>query len=127
MQSSRVVLLVDDDPDIRDSVGECLRDEGYEVHTAGNGQEALDRLSDGLRPSVILLDLMMPVLNGFEVLQALRDRHDWRGIPVVIVSANRGYEAEDMRGVFDILRKPVPLERMLETIERALATAALPA
>ncbi|HET7788254.1 MAG TPA: response regulator [Myxococcales bacterium] len=125
MPASRAVLLVDDDPDIRDSVGECLRDEGYEVHTAGNGQEALDRLSYGLRPSVILLDLMMPVLNGFEVLQALRDRPDWQGIPVVIVSANRGYEAEDMRGVFDILRKPVPLEQMLDAIERALAAGTL--
>ena len=68
---------------------------------------------------------MMPVLNGFEVLQALRDRPDWQGIPVVIVSANRGYEAEDMRGVFDILRKPVPLEQMLDAIERALAAGTL--
>jgi CheY-like chemotaxis protein len=124
MTTARAVLLVDDDPDIRDSVGDCLRDEGYEVHTAGNGQEALDRLTFGLRPSVILLDLMMPVLNGFEVLNALRGRPDWQGIPVVIVSANRGYEADDMRGVFEILRKPVPLEEMLETIQRAVATAA---
>jgi CheY-like chemotaxis protein len=127
MTSARAVLLVDDDPDIRDSVGECLRDEGYEVHTAGNGQEALDRLAFGLRPSVILLDLMMPVLNGFEVLDALRARADWQAIPVVVVSANRGYEAEDMRGVFSILRKPVPLEKMLETLERAVAAGVLPA
>jgi CheY-like chemotaxis protein len=126
MTSARAVLLVDDDPDIRDSVGECLRDEGYEVHTARNGQEALDRLNFGLRPSVILLDLMMPVLNGFEVLNALRGRQDWQGIPVVIVSANRGYEAGDMGGVFGVLRKPVPLEKMLSLIERAVA-AALPA
>ena len=123
MTSARAVLLVDDDPDIRDSFGDCLRDEGYDVHTAGNGQEALDQLSVGLRPSVILLDLMMPVLNGFEVLHALRRRQDWLGIPVVIVSANRGYDAEDMGGVFGILRKPVPLERMLDVIERAVAAA----
>jgi CheY-like chemotaxis protein len=125
MTSATAVLLVDDDPDIRDSVGECLRDEGYEVYTAENGREALDRLAFGLRPSVILLDLMMPVLNGFEVLDALRGHADWQTIPVVIVSANRGYDADDMRGVFGVLRKPVPLENMLELIERAVA-AGLP-
>jgi CheY-like chemotaxis protein len=124
MPSAHAVLLVDDDPDIRDSIGECLREEGYEVYTAVNGRDALDRLGFGLRPAVILLDLMMPILNGFEVLQVLRKSADWQTIPVVIVSANRGYEAADLDGAFSILRKPVTLEKMLSTIERAVSKAA---
>ena len=118
----RDVLIVDDDPDIRDAVGECLRYEGYDVHSATDGRDALDRLEYGLRPAVILLDLMMPVLNGFDVLDALKSRPEWKSIPVVIVSANRGYEAEDLSGAVSILRKPVNVDRLLAAVEQAVAS-----
>ena len=117
----RDILIVDDDPDIRDALGECLRYEGYGVHSAADGRDALDRLEFGLRPDVILLDLMMPVLNGFDVLKALQTRQDWRSIPVVVVSANRGYEAEDLKGAVSILRKPVNVERLIAVVEQATA------
>ena len=115
------ILIVDDDPDIRDALGECLRFEGYGVHAAADGRDALDRLEFGLKPDVILLDLMMPVLNGFDVLKALRARQDWRSIPVVVVSANRGYEADDLEGAVSILRKPVNVERLIAVVEEAAA------
>jgi CheY-like chemotaxis protein len=118
----RDVLIVDDDPDIRDAVGECLRYEGYDVHSATDGRDALDRLEYGLRPAVILLDLMMPVLNGFDVLEALKSRPEWKSIPVVVVSANRGYEAEDLSGAVSILRKPVNVDRLLAAVEQAVAS-----
>ena len=118
----RDVLIVDDDPDIRDAVGECLRYEGYDVHSAADGRDALDRLEYGLRPAVILLDLMMPVLNGFDVLEALKSRPEWKSIPVVIVSANRGYEAEDLSGAVSIPRKPVNVDRLLAAVEQAVAS-----
>ena len=118
----RDVLIVDDDPDIRDAVGECLRYEGYDVHSATDGRDALDRLEYGLRPAVILLDLMMPVLNGFDVLEALKNRPEWKSIPVVIVSANRGYEAEDLSGAVSILRKPVNVDRLLAAVEQAMSS-----
>jgi CheY-like chemotaxis protein len=118
----RDVLIVDDDPDIRDAVGESLRYEGYDVHSAADGRDALDRLEYGLRPAVILLDLMMPVLNGFDVLEALKSRPEWKSIPVVIVSANRGYEAEDLSGAVSILRKPVNVDRLLAAVEQAVAS-----
>jgi CheY-like chemotaxis protein len=116
------VLIVDDDPDIRDAMGECLRYEGYDVHSAADGRDALDRLEYGLRPAVILLDLKMPVLNGFDVLEALKSRPEWKSIPVVIVSANRGYEAEDLSGAVSILRKPVNVDRLLAAVEQAVAS-----
>jgi CheY-like chemotaxis protein len=117
------ILIVDDDPDIREAVGECLRYEGYDVHAASDGRDALDRLEFGLKPDVILLDLMMPVLNGFDVLHALKDRAEWKSIPVVIVSANRGYQAEDLAGAVDILRKPVSVDRLLAAVEHATRAA----
>ena len=118
------VLIVDDDPDIRDAVGECLRYEGYDVHSAADGRDALNRLEFGLKPDVILLDLMMPKLNGFDVLQALQSRPDWKRIPVVVVSANRGYEADDLVGAVSILRKPVNVDRLIEAVQQAVSPAA---
>jgi CheY-like chemotaxis protein len=117
------VLIVDDDPDIRDAVGECLRYEGYDVHSAADGRAALDTLEFGLKPDVILLDLMMPILNGFDVLNALQTRPEWKSIPVVVVSANRGYAAEDLQGAVSILRKPVSADRLLAAVEQATRAA----
>ena len=115
------VLIVDDDPDIRDAFAECLRQEGYQVEAAPHGRAALDVLEAGLRPGVILLDLMMPVMNGFEFLESVRSRPDWQKLRVIVLSANRGYQAEDFQGVFRILRKPVDIEPLCKTIELALA------
>jgi CheY-like chemotaxis protein len=65
---------------------------------------------------------MMPVLNGFDVLEALKSRPEWKSIPVVIVSANRGYEAEDLSGAVSVLRKPVNVDRLLAAVEQAVAS-----
>ena len=118
----RDVLIVDDDPDIRDALGECLRYEGYEVHAAADGRAALDQLEAGKRPDVILLDLMMPVLNGFDVLNALKSRPDWETIPVVVVSAHRSAEEGALPGSVAFLRKPVNMDRLIAAVERAVAT-----
>jgi CheY-like chemotaxis protein len=118
----RDILIVDDDPDIRDALGECLRYEGYDVHAAADGRDALDRLEFGLKPDLILLDLMMPVLNGFDVLAALKSRPEWKAIPVVVVSANRGYQTEDLEGAVEILRKPVNVDRLIAVVEQAAAS-----
>ena len=117
----RDVLIVDDDPDIRDALGECLRYEGYAVHAAADGRDALDRLEIGLRPDVILLDLMMPVLNGFDVLDALKSRPDWNAIPVLVVSANRSAEEANLPGAVGFLGKPVNMDRLIAAVEQAVA------
>src|SRR5262245_36830107 len=67
------VLVVEDDDGIRESIVEILRDEGYLVHEASNGREALEQLKDGQRPCVVLLDLMMPVMSGWQFLQEIQD------------------------------------------------------
>jgi CheY-like chemotaxis protein len=68
----RIVLIVEDDEDIRTTTADILLEEGYSVRLAANGKEALGWLRAGLRPCVILLDLMMPVMSGYEFLKTLR-------------------------------------------------------
>jgi CheY-like chemotaxis protein len=113
-----LILIVDDDADIRDALAELLSTEGYVVLSAEDGQAALDLLTYGNRPKVILLDLMMPRMNGLEFLE--KSRPDHANIPVIVVSANRGYEASDL-GVFEIMRKPLSADTLISAIERAAA------
>lgn len=101
------ILVVEDDPDIRELVSEVLEQSGYHVAEAGNGQEALDFLRAHIdEPCVVLLDLMMPVLSGPELLEIMAEDARLAALPVVVVSAvaDRG----SAPGVAKFLRKPVP-------------------
>jgi CheY-like chemotaxis protein len=81
------VMIIEDDRDTREMLGRFLELEGFEVHTAANGRQALDSLRAGDQASVILLDLMMPVMDGFEFLDRMQQNDEWTGIPVVVVTA----------------------------------------
>jgi CheY-like chemotaxis protein len=80
------VLLVEDDIETREVMAHALEKAGWTVSGAGNGQQALDIMS-GLQPMLILLDLMMPVMDGFDFLAAMRARPEWRHIPVIVITA----------------------------------------
>jgi CheY-like chemotaxis protein len=80
------VLLVEDDIEAREMMARTLEKVGWAVSEAGNGQEATDAMSE-LQPRLILLDLMMPVMDGFEFLAAMRERPEWRHIPVIVITA----------------------------------------
>ena len=114
-----LVLVVDDDFDIREALTDVLASEGYSVVTAADGGEALEQLRGGVRPAVMLLDLMMPRVSGVEVIDALRKDQSLSHIPVVVCSANRGYGPDDL-GVHDVLRKPVSVEELLDAVARAI-------
>jgi CheY-like chemotaxis protein len=122
--SRRVVLVVEDDVDIRETLAEILDDEGYQVVTAGDGDEALCKLRDPSqpRPQVILLDLMMPVMSGAQFYAEKQKDPELARIPVVILSAVRRMEAKapvDFRG--EALTKPTEIPSILEAIEKHLA------
>ena len=91
------VLICDDEPYIRESVSYVAREEGFEVLTAEDGQEALETARRE-RPDLVFLDLMMPRKNGFQVCEALREDDATRGIYVIILTA-RGQEVDRERGV----------------------------
>jgi len=111
--NSHSVLVIDDDVDIRESLRDALEDAGYEVATAANGREGLERLEHALKPCVILLDLMMPVMSGPEFLFALREAHD--ATPVIVVSAY-GELADADTGIACFIPKPVRLDTLLKAI-----------
>jgi two-component system chemotaxis response regulator CheY len=104
--SMHTILVVEDDTEIRELVAEVLGAEGYAVVQAANGQEALDYLrTKGPKPCVILLDLMMPVLSGPELIEIMAEDRKLASLPVVVVSAIAGRGTAP--GVKRFLKKPV--------------------
>jgi CheY-like chemotaxis protein len=108
-------MIVDDDRDIRESLQEILADEGYPVVTAANGREALALLARLPRPCVVLLDLMMPVMDGWEFLREVQARAVLRGVPVIVVTAS--HVPEKPAGAAAMLKKPIRLEQVLQALE----------
>lgn len=121
MSPPATVLLVDDDLDLREAAAEALEDAGYRVVRADDGRRALDEMTrGGLRPDLILLDMMMPNLDGWGFRVAQRQVPAIAGIPVVALTAYA--LTDDEREQLDaaaILRKPVALEDLMQAVESA--------
>ncbi len=115
------VLIVDDDYGIRGVLSQILADEGHAVSTAANGLEALQKL-DRLEPCLILLDLMMPVMNGWEFMHRRQEQDTIASIPVVVISADQqAREKAAAIGAADCLEKPIDLNRLIDTVDRYCA------
>jgi CheY-like chemotaxis protein len=121
MVQQGAVLLVEDDIDIREVVAEVLTSEGYEVTTAANGREALHYLhAVGRHPCLVLLDLMMPMMSGQELMEVLREEDRLLVLPVVILSAT----PHDVPGARRVVRKPVSRELLLQLVAAFCSPAA---
>jgi CheY-like chemotaxis protein len=113
------ILLVEDDFDVREALVETLREEGYRVDCAGDGEQALEYLRDGGRPALILLDLMMPRMSGSEFRMAQMVDPSLRHLPVVLLSADgRMDEKAKALEVDGAIKKPIDLDELLAVIER---------
>ena len=108
------VLAIEDDSDLREFYGATLRDEGHEVRLAGNGLEGLRNVD--WAPDLILLDLMMPVMDGYEFLRRLRASPEGAHVPVLVLSAALPPSRSTLRGAQAVLRKPFDFDRLLRTI-----------
>ena len=116
------ILVIDDDASIRALLTDFLSDEGYTVETAGNGSEALAVLNSGFRPCLILLDLNMPIMSGWEFCSAQRRRPDLAGLPVALMSAaNNLAVAQPPCRPAAVFSKPFDLFRLLSTIRTIAA------
>jgi CheY-like chemotaxis protein len=120
---ARTVLIVEDDADTRDAIVEVLTDRNYRALEASNGADALDELRAAApHPCVILLDMMMPVMDGTEFRNLQRVDKALRGIPVVVLSAHADATAlADEMQAEGFLRKPVDLVTLLRTVEQFCA------
>ncbi|HLL24155.1 MAG TPA: response regulator [Kofleriaceae bacterium] len=118
--SECAVLLVDDDDDIREAVADALVDSGHRVIHARNGKEALGALEDSNElPGLILLDLMMPVMDGAEFRVRQRAHEQWSSIPVVVLSAdNTAAKRAAKMDVAACYQKPIKLGTLLDAVDR---------
>lgn len=113
------VLVIDDDPDILESMTFVLESAGYRVSTATNGAEALDHLRGNVAPCLILLDLMMPVMNGWQFRAEQSRDSKLAGIPVVVVTgAGHALQKAASLGVAGCLEKPVDLDELISVARR---------
>jgi CheY-like chemotaxis protein len=110
------VLVVEDDGDLRDTLISMLADEGFDAVGAEHGDAAFALLEGGARPDMILLDLAMPVMDGWVFMSRLRERAGFEGIPVAVMSAGRNLVRAPVSTAY--LEKPVRREELLEVIAR---------
>lgn len=119
---NHLVLVVDDEPDIREVMKEALEDAGFTVALAANGAEALSALADGLKPSLILLDLMMPVMDGYEFRVRQWAEPTLASLPILIVSAAGSCQADARRlRARGYLSKPMELSALVRVVSNACA------
>ena len=115
------VMIVDDEQDIRDALCETLERLSYRVSPATSGLDALKQLRQGARPAVILLDLMMPDMDGYQTLVELRRDNELSKIPVLVITAagDARSEANKVQAA-GYLQKPCSSDEIIESIERVI-------
>lgn len=117
MSSAALILVVEDDADLRESLCEVLADAGYRTAGASHGAAAMALLRGGLRPDLILLDLMMPIMSGWEFREAQLADCELASIPVMVMTASRHLD-EEPAGITGIMYKPLRLDALLDEIRR---------
>jgi CheY-like chemotaxis protein len=122
MSLKHTILVVDDDPEIRESLREVLLSAGHDVSTAANGKDALDHLHTR-RPDVILLDLMMPVMNGWQFRDAQKRSRALADIPVIVISTAAAENRALLNDVAASLPKPFSVDMLLDTVGHVVAVA----
>jgi CheY-like chemotaxis protein len=113
-EPSNVILLVEDEPDVREAIAEVLVEHGCQVTCVTDGAQALEWLAEGQRPSLVLLDFVMPQMSGWTFLERMRADPALGDVPVVAISALSVAHP----GVSAALRKPFDLPSLLQTVER---------
>jgi CheY-like chemotaxis protein len=114
-----LVMIVEDDVDVRESIAEVLEDNEYQSLGAANGKEAIEQLRAGLqKPCVILLDIMMPVMDGWQFRALQREDPELGSIPVVVLTAHADLQQADEMAAAACLKKPVRLDTLLATVQR---------
>jgi CheY-like chemotaxis protein len=116
-KESQKILVVDDDADIREVLSEVLIESGHEVMTASNGLEALHILRNGWAPCLVLLDLMMPVMDGYLFLAERNSDPVLARIPITVITAGRQVDVARLEGA-TLVAKPIRLPALLSIIDK---------
>jgi two-component system chemotaxis response regulator CheY len=116
------ILIIDDDAELRGAVAEALEQCGFQVSTAGNGREGLDVLRSAGPPRLILLDLMMPVMNGWQFCSAKKADPNLADIPVIALSAaaKKDPASPYYVDVHDVIAKPFEIDQLIDAVRRVI-------
>jgi DNA-binding response OmpR family regulator len=120
MGQQKTILVVDDDVELSDGLRSVLERQGFRVLQARDGQQAKAQIYNQ-RPDLVILDMMMPRMGGYPVLEHFRDKPD--APPIIMITANEGSRHKayaEYLGVVDYIRKPFAMERLLEAVDRGL-------
>jgi CheY-like chemotaxis protein len=118
-KNKKLILIVEDDESISGAISELLKDNDYEVLHAPNGRDALELLKSQVKPNLILLDLMMPIMDGFVFRENQLAEQSLRDIPVVVMSADGHVEEKKIRtSAAEYLKKPVDIFHLLSTVKK---------
>jgi CheY-like chemotaxis protein len=112
-----MIFVIEDDRGVSEALVEVLSDEGYQVMAAGNGAEALARLREAPTPALIVLDLMMPVMDGYAFRAEQLRTPAIADVPVIVLTAGAAPRATEL-GHVDILKKPIDLTALLDAVGR---------
>jgi CheY-like chemotaxis protein len=123
LMGSSTILIVDDDEGVQQSLANLLRDEGYQVETVNDGRAALHRLEAGPRPSVILLDLMMPLMDGIEFRSRQLSDSRIANIPIIVMSASpTARRTAERLAAADCLPKPMSFDDLIRAVQNSAIT-----
>jgi len=118
---NKKVMIVDDDPDILDTLRMILEKQEYDITTVSNGQECIDELEKGFK-GVILLDLMMPVMDGWDTIKEIVEKGHMKNVAIEIISALGSREDRRMGilepHIYDYLTKPIDLKELIESVKK---------
>src|SRR3954453_12017941 len=126
MADPKTILVVDDDRELIDGLRHLLEKQGYKVIQANDGHQAKTVIYNQ-RPDLVILDMMMPRMGGYPVLEHFRGKEDVP--PIIMITANEGSRHKayaEYLGVVDYIRKPFAMERLLESVQKALASGSAP-
>ncbi len=114
---SKDVLVVEDEAYLCELIGDVIESEGHTVRKASNGLEALDRIRER-KPQLVLLDLMMPIMDGWEFMEALRANPEWDGMPIVIITAIYDVKrTQEETGARAVITKPFDIDQITEIVQ----------
>lgn len=126
MAKEKMILIVDDDNELSDSIRVILEKKGFQVYQARDGQQGKQAIYNR-QPDLVILDMMMPRMGGYPVLEHFKDKKE--APPIIMITANEGSRHKayaEYLGVIDYIRKPFAMERLLESVEKALNEANSP-
>jgi DNA-binding response OmpR family regulator len=123
LQRNNSVTIVEDDPIVARILGHTLTQRGFSVNHMDNGKMAIDAIANEPPPSLVLLDIILPFFNGFEVLQQIRKQQTWKNVPIIMLTS-KTHEPSVVRafdaGADDYITKPFQVEELMARIRRLL-------